>query len=183
MICWPSHFRGLPALACRFPFNGATLVSHYSAIGDTISRDAPYSVIQKNSRRLELSISKNTPHGRWGQGPGSVDPRFPAGLPLGSISRFGKIFPAIFPGLSRTFPPEPPNRPRKQPQPSRVFWVIGFRGTLFLRYPPPRPVFDLRWAVFMERSGGAAATVCNTAENTVRQWYCCTCLDTWNWPF
>ena len=35
---------------------------------------------QKNSRRLELSISKNTPHGRWGQGPGRVDPMFPAGL-------------------------------------------------------------------------------------------------------
>ena len=41
-----------------------------------------FSRIQKNSRRLELSISKNTPHGRWGQGPGSVDPRFPAGLPF-----------------------------------------------------------------------------------------------------
>ena len=39
-------------------------------------------VYQKNSRRLELSISKNTPHGRWGQGPGSVDPRFLAGLPF-----------------------------------------------------------------------------------------------------
>ena len=37
---------------------------------------------QKSSRRLELSISKNTPHGRWGQCPGSVDPRFPAGLPF-----------------------------------------------------------------------------------------------------
>ena len=24
----------------------------------------------------------NTPHGRWGQGPGNVDPRFPAGLPF-----------------------------------------------------------------------------------------------------
>ena len=36
----------------------------------------------RNSRRLELSISKNTPHGRRGQGPGSVDPRFPAGLPF-----------------------------------------------------------------------------------------------------
>ena len=36
----------------------------------------------ETSRRLELSISKNTPHGRWGQGPGSVDPRFPAGLPF-----------------------------------------------------------------------------------------------------
>ena len=39
-------------------------------------------IIQKSSRRLELSISTNTPHGRWGQGPGSVDPRFPAGLPF-----------------------------------------------------------------------------------------------------
>ena len=38
-----------------------------------------------------------------------------------SISRFGKNA-ATFPGLSRSFPWEPPNRPRKQPQPSRVFW-------------------------------------------------------------
>ena len=37
---------------------------------------------QKNSRRLELSISKNTLHGRWGQGPGSVNPKFPSGLPF-----------------------------------------------------------------------------------------------------
>ena len=38
-----------------------------------------------------------------------------------STSRFGKHFPAIFPGLSRSFPGEPSDRPRKQPQPSRVF--------------------------------------------------------------
>ena len=38
-----------------------------------------------------------------------------------SISRFGKNFPAIFPRLFRSFPGEPLNRPRKQPQPSRVF--------------------------------------------------------------
>ena len=37
---------------------------------------------QKNSRRLELSISNNTPHGRWRQGPGSVDTTFPAGSPF-----------------------------------------------------------------------------------------------------
>ena len=47
--------------------------------------------------------------------PGARNPR------ICSISRSGKIFPAIFPGLSRSFPGEPPNRPRKQPQPSRVF--------------------------------------------------------------
>ena len=86
---------------------------------------------QKNSRRLELSVSKNTPHGRWGQGPGSVGPRFPAGLPfpVPQILEFvamlhfaiREFFPAIFPVLSRSFPREPPNRPQKQPQPSRVF--------------------------------------------------------------
>ena len=56
----------------------------------------------------ELSISKNTPHGRWGQGPGSVDPRFPAGLPfpVPEIREFvafrdsGKIFQQF----SRSFP-------------------------------------------------------------------------------
>ena len=42
----------------------------------------PASPRKKNSRRLELSISKNTLHGRCGQGSGSVDPRFPAGLPF-----------------------------------------------------------------------------------------------------
>ena len=39
-------------------------------------------ILKKNSRRLELSVFKNIPHGRWGRGPGSVDPRFPAGLPF-----------------------------------------------------------------------------------------------------
>ena len=43
--------------------------------------------------------------------PGARNPR------TCSISRFGKIFPAI----SRDFPREPPDRPRKQPQPFRVF--------------------------------------------------------------
>ena len=47
--------------------------------------------------------------------PGARNPR------VCRISRFGKYLPAIFQGLSRSFPWEPPNRPRKQPQPSRVF--------------------------------------------------------------
>ena len=51
---------------------------------------------------------KNTLHGGWGQGPGSVDPRFPAGLPfpVPEIQEFvafrdsGKIFQQF----SRDFP-------------------------------------------------------------------------------
>ena len=68
-----------------------------------------------------------------------------SGLPFGarnpgicSISRSGKIFPAIFPGLSQSFPREPPNRPRKQPQPSRVFNILKTtphaKGKGFLRH-------------------------------------------------
>ena len=74
---------------------------------------------QKNSGRLELSISKNNPHGRWGQGPGSVNPRFPAGLPflvpeilefvafcdLGKFfQQFSRDFPGVFPENPRTDP-------------------------------------------------------------------------------
>ena len=54
---------------------------------------------------------KNTPHGRWGQSPGRVDPRFPAGLPflVPEIPEFvafhnsGKCssyFPGTFPEFS-----------------------------------------------------------------------------------
>ena len=74
---------------------------------------------QKNLRRLELSISQNTPHGRWGQGSGSVDPKFAASLPFpvpeipefvafrdsGKIfQRFSRHFPGVFLGKPRTDP-------------------------------------------------------------------------------
>ena len=80
---------------------------------------AIFFLFQKNSRRLELSISKNTPHGRLGQGPGSVGPRFPAGLPFPMpeilefvafgnsgkfFQQFSREFPAIFLQNSRTDP-------------------------------------------------------------------------------
>ena len=103
------------AIIARYPIKQAC---------DTIATCIAQYENQKNSRRLELSISKNTPHGRWGQGPGSVDPRFPAGLPflvpeiLDFVAHrdFGKISPAIFPG---TFPefsfktPEPEGKNAK----------------------------------------------------------------------
>ena len=74
---------------------------------------------QENSSKLELSISKNTPHGRWGQGPGTVYPRFPAGLPFPvpeilvfvafgdsgkSFQQFSRNFPGTFLQNSRTDP-------------------------------------------------------------------------------
>ena len=78
--------------------------------------------VQKYSRRLELSIEKkNTPPlGRWEQGLGSVDPRFPEGLPfpVPGILQFvafrdsGKIFsgnfPVIFPEFSLGTPEQTP---------------------------------------------------------------------------
>ena len=66
----------------------------------------------KNLEELEkartVDFKKNTPHWRWGQGPGSADPRFPAGLPfpVPEILEFvafgdsGKIFQQF----SRNFP-------------------------------------------------------------------------------
>ena len=83
----------------------------------SLNRFNPFS--QKNSRRLELSISKNTPHGRLGQGPGSVDPRFTAGLPFPVpeilefvafrdsgkfFQQFSRDFPGVFLGNPRTHP-------------------------------------------------------------------------------
>ena len=69
-----------------------------------------------NSRRLQLSISKNTPHRRLAQGPGQCGPnvggRFAflgaRNLRIHSISQFGLIFPAIFPENSWNFRPELP---------------------------------------------------------------------------
>ena len=54
--------------------------------------------------------------------------------------------------------------------------AIGFKAKLFLRSPPCKAWLWIAIAIFMERSGGAAAIVCDTTENTVRQGYCYTCL-------
>ena len=89
--------------------------------------------IQKNSRRLELSISKNTPHGRWGQGPGSVDPRFPTGLPfpVPEILEFvalrdsGNIFQQFSPSPGDDLRLRLAIRSRGQTVRSDSFWEIG----------------------------------------------------------
>ena len=101
--------------------------------------------IQKNSRRLELSISENTPHGRWGQGPGSVGPRFPAGLPfpVPEILEFvafrgsGKFFQQF----SRDFPGVFPENPRTDPGNSHSLLEFSEKWSSLrnaLRYPPLR---------------------------------------------
>ena len=68
-------------------------------------------VHQKNSRRLELSISKNTPPERWGQGPGQCGPKVPCrfAFPSGRNPRIvafhdsGKIFQQFPHNFPRTF--------------------------------------------------------------------------------
>ena len=85
------------------------------------------SITQKNSRRLELSIQK-TQRTEGGDKVQAVSTQGSRQVCLSrcpkfcSIARFG-YFPAIFVGLSWSFPWEPPNRPRKHPQPSRAFWI------------------------------------------------------------
>ena len=66
------------------------------------------SLNQKNSRRLELSISKSHPAQKVGTRCRQCRPKVPGRFAFPSarsprmccISRFGNIFPAIFPGLS-----------------------------------------------------------------------------------
>ena len=78
-----------PILACRGLHVGSSKEGHEVEAREEESTELRsqrasqiVAFFQKSSRRLELSISKNTPHGRWGQGPGNVGPRFPAGLPF-----------------------------------------------------------------------------------------------------
>ena len=79
-------------------------------------------IFQKNKRKKAGTVDfKNHPSrkdpGRWGQGPGSVDLRFPAGLPLPEILEFvafrdlGKMFqqccrdtPGVFSGTPEQTP-------------------------------------------------------------------------------
>ena len=127
-------------------FEGAKLLKNYErkqfsrnccrnnfvseGISDLDSRKA--SLQSRVSEKLEKAVTvenKNTPHGRLGQGPGSVGPRFAAGLPFlrAQILEFkafrdsGKIFQHLSRIFPANFPREPMNRSRKQPQPSRVF--------------------------------------------------------------
>ena len=68
----------------------------------------PYFSTSNRSYSDILRSPCRTPRGRWGQGPGSVDPRHPAGLPfqvLQSLAfrdteKLSSIFPKIFPEIS-----------------------------------------------------------------------------------
>ena len=81
-------------------------------------------IVRKTSRRLELSVLKDIPHGRWGRGPGSVDPGFPAGLPfpvpeileLVAFRDSGKLFQQF----SRDFPGVFLENPRTDPGNSHI---------------------------------------------------------------
>ena len=67
----------------------------------------------------ETERGQNTPHGRCGQGPGNVDPRFPAGLPfpvpeilefeaLRDPAKFFQQFSLAFPEFSSGTPEQIP---------------------------------------------------------------------------
>ena len=109
------------ALCCGLSMRSA----RYSASRPAVAVPMDENINQKNSRRLELSIPKNTPHGRWGQGPGNVDPRFPAGLPfpVPEILEFvafrdsGKYFQQF----SRDFPEFSSGRPEQTPETATAF--------------------------------------------------------------
>ena len=100
---------------------------------------SPFS--QKNSRRLELSISK-TPRPEGGDKvPGSVDPRFPAGLPfpVPEILEFvafrdsGKFFQQF----SRDFPRVLLGNPRTDPGNSHSLLEFSDLGPPHLTVPDP----------------------------------------------
>ena len=92
---------------------------------------------QKISRRLELSISKSTPHVRWGQGPAKVPGRFASPAPeivefvaFRDSGKFFQQFSRDFPGLFL----QNPNRPQKQPQPCRVFSNEACESEFAIKY-------------------------------------------------
>ena len=68
---------------------------------------------------------KDTPHERWGQGPGSVDPRFPAGLPflVPEIPEFVAFRDAghFFLQFSRAFPRVSSRTPEQIPETATAF--------------------------------------------------------------
>ena len=88
---------------------------------------------------------KNIPHGRWGRGPGSVDKRFPAGLPFpvpeilefvafrdsGKLfQQFSRDFQGVFAEKEARFrgkwaSPPPPPHPRPRPPPPFSWGAVG----------------------------------------------------------
>ena len=98
--------------------------------------------LRKTREGWNCRFQKNTPRGRWGPGPGSVDPRFPAGFAfpgarkprICSICRFGKIFLDI---LSGTFPEFCSGNPRTDPGNSHSHSLRIYPHPMV--WPLPRP--------------------------------------------
>ena len=92
----------------------------------TLQLAARHDTFRKTREGWNCRFQKNTPHGRWGQGPGSVDPRFPAGLPFPvpeilvfvAFGDSGKFFSSNFPGI---FPKLSSRTPAKTPETATAF--------------------------------------------------------------
>ena len=147
------------------------LVSHYSAVGDTISCDAPYISRTKNQPKEEV-FGTDIPRTSGGHPRGYPGPKLRLGR---SKSWKNEHFGAdIHDPKARTST----TLRGFQKLRSEKLWAefsfpniaIGFRGKRFLRYPS---CWACLWTAI---GGGVAAIVCNTTGNTVRQGYCYTCL-------
>ena len=127
------NFRGTPE---KLPGNPWIAVEfHSERTSGEVASKLP-GKFGETSSRLELSISKNTPHRRWGQGPGGVDPRFPAGLPfpVPEILEFAAFRDSgkIFQQFSRDFPGVVLGNPEQTPETATAF-------SSFLIYSPKAP--------------------------------------------
>ena len=128
---------------CLFLFSLASFSFQLlSGKGSSIPRAAQYLQETAGSEKLEKAgtvDSKNTSHRRWGQGPGSVDPRSPAGLPfpVPEIPEFvafrdsQKSFCSNSPGLSLEFSSGTPKQTPETATAFSSFLTGSFLGNFF----------------------------------------------------
>ena len=173
------------------------LVSHYSAIGDTISCNAPYSAIALRGKLflrytllgLSLDCDSCDPSRHLQEYPGPPGPK--------SQKNVSK---KVLWGVGRKVPRNT-RKSLKIPKKVRKLVFLDFFGYflgLFCR-PPKRPFWGFfcdfgpgdsyEWRfgsqcdrLFLRKEvGGVAAIVCDTTGNAVRQGSCYTCLAIWGY--